>query len=127
MVPSGVRTGRWVAAARAAQRRPRVDSLGQPPSPESASTRAALYVHWPYCEKRCSYCNFNKYIPRGVEEGTVRNCLVTEARTLLRLSGVQSPWMTRSCSCWAGLTQPATLYGLWRKPGSFSLAECRWI
>ncbi|XP_038942766.1 radical S-adenosyl methionine domain-containing protein 1, mitochondrial isoform X1 [Rattus norvegicus] len=89
MVPSGVRTGRWVAAARAAQRRPRVDSLGQPPSPESARTRAALYVHWPYCEKRCSYCNFNKYIPRGVDEGAVRNCLVTEARTLLRLSGVQ--------------------------------------
>nr|XP_034361440.1 radical S-adenosyl methionine domain-containing protein 1, mitochondrial isoform X3 [Arvicanthis niloticus] len=89
MIPSRVRTGRWVAAARAAQRRPRVDSLGQLPSPESASTRAALYVHWPYCEKRCSYCNFNKYIPRGVEEGAVRNCLVTEARTLLRLSGVQ--------------------------------------
>lgn len=45
MIPSRVRTGRWVAAARAAQRRPRVDSLGQLPSPESASTRAALYVH----------------------------------------------------------------------------------
>lgn len=44
---------------------------------------------WPYCEKRCSYCNFNKYIPRGVEEGAMRNCLVTEAKTLLRLSGVQ--------------------------------------
>ncbi|XP_063125927.1 radical S-adenosyl methionine domain-containing protein 1, mitochondrial isoform X3 [Rattus norvegicus] len=49
MVPSGVRTGRWVAAARAAQRRPRVDSLGQPPSPESARTRAALYVHGGVC------------------------------------------------------------------------------
>lgn len=45
MVPSRVRTGRWVAAARAAQRRPRVDSLGQPPSPKCTSTRAALYVH----------------------------------------------------------------------------------
>lgn len=44
---------------------------------------------WPYCEKRCSYCNFNKYIPRGVEEASVRSCLVTEAQTLLRLSGVQ--------------------------------------
>lgn len=44
---------------------------------------------WPYCEKRCSYCNFNKYIPRGVEEAAVRSCLVTEAQTLLRLSGVQ--------------------------------------
>ncbi|XP_051014293.1 radical S-adenosyl methionine domain-containing protein 1, mitochondrial isoform X3 [Acomys russatus] len=86
---SRVRTSTWVAAARAAQRRPRVDNRGQPRSPEPASTRAALYVHWPYCEKRCSYCNFNKYIPRGVEEGAVRNCLVTEARTLLRLSGVR--------------------------------------
>lgn len=56
---------------------PRVSSY-TPPCPQ-----------WPYCEKRCSYCNFNKYIPRGVEEGAVRSCLVTEARTLLRLSGVQ--------------------------------------
>lgn len=44
---------------------------------------------WPYCEKRCSYCSFNKYIPRGVDEAAMRSCLVTEARTLLRLSGVQ--------------------------------------
>lgn len=48
-----------------------------------------LSPQWPYCEKRCSYCNFNKYIPRGVDEATVRSCLVTEAQTLLRLSGVQ--------------------------------------
>lgn len=59
----------------------------------SLEPHLSSYTHpcpqWPYCEKRCSYCNFNKYIPRGVEEGAVRNCLVTEARTLLRLSGVQ--------------------------------------
>ncbi|XP_052052298.1 radical S-adenosyl methionine domain-containing protein 1, mitochondrial isoform X2 [Apodemus sylvaticus] len=55
----------------------------------SASLRTMVPSRWPYCEKRCSYCNFNKYIPRGVEEGAMRNCLVTEARTLLRLSGVQ--------------------------------------
>lgn len=44
---------------------------------------------WPYCEKRCSYCNFNKYVPRGVEEAAMRSCLVTEAQTLLGLSGVR--------------------------------------
>ena len=44
---------------------------------------------WPYCEKRCSYCNFNKYIPRGVDEAALRRCLVIEAQTLLRLSGVR--------------------------------------
>ncbi|XP_027780560.2 radical S-adenosyl methionine domain-containing protein 1, mitochondrial [Marmota flaviventris] len=89
MVLPAARARGLVAAAKAAQRRRRVDSGGGSPSPEPASRRAAVYVHWPYCEKRCSYCNFNKYIPRGVEEAAMRNCLVTEVRTLLRLSGVQ--------------------------------------
>nr|XP_027780560.1 radical S-adenosyl methionine domain-containing protein 1, mitochondrial [Marmota flaviventris] len=89
MVLPAARARGLVAAAKAAQRRRRVDSGGGSPSPEPPSRRAAVYVHWPYCEKRCSYCNFNKYIPRGVEEAAMRNCLVTEVRTLLRLSGVQ--------------------------------------
>uniref|UniRef100_A0A8D2CKF2 Radical S-adenosyl methionine domain-containing protein n=1 Tax=Sciurus vulgaris TaxID=55149 RepID=A0A8D2CKF2_SCIVU len=89
MVLPATRARGLVAATKAAQRRRRVDSGGGSPSPEPASRRAAVYVHWPYCEKRCSYCNFNKYIPRGVEEAAVRNCLVTEVHTLLRLSGVR--------------------------------------
>ncbi|XP_047400657.1 radical S-adenosyl methionine domain-containing protein 1, mitochondrial isoform X3 [Sciurus carolinensis] len=79
MVLPAARARGLVAAAKAAQRRRRVDSRGGSPSPEPASRRAAVYVHWPYCEKRCSYCNFNKYIPRGVEEAAMRNCLVTES------------------------------------------------
>ncbi|XP_014457264.2 radical S-adenosyl methionine domain-containing protein 1, mitochondrial [Alligator mississippiensis] len=50
---------------------------------------AALYAHWPYCLKRCSYCNFNKYIPRGLDEAAVRSCLAREAQTLIQLSRVQ--------------------------------------
>ncbi|NXW01910.1 RSAD1 protein, partial [Fregetta grallaria] len=45
---------------------------------------------WPYCRKRCSYCNFNKYVVPVVDEASMRACLVREARTLLRLSQVQS-------------------------------------
>ncbi|NXE10615.1 RSAD1 protein, partial [Lophotis ruficrista] len=45
---------------------------------------------WPYCRKRCSYCNFNKYVVPAVDEAAVRACLVRETRTLLRLSQVQS-------------------------------------
>ncbi|XP_074745149.1 radical S-adenosyl methionine domain-containing protein 1, mitochondrial isoform X2 [Strix uralensis] len=59
------------------------------PVPEPAAT-AALYVHWPYCRKRCSYCNFNKYVVPAVDEAAMRACLVREACTLLRLSQVQS-------------------------------------
>lgn len=65
------------------------NSLSSPESHLSSQCTPHPRPQWPYCEKRCSYCNFNKYIPRGVEEGSMRNCLVTEARTLLRLSGVQ--------------------------------------
>ncbi|KAE8576774.1 hypothetical protein XENTR_v10004317 [Xenopus tropicalis] len=60
------------------------ESVAKPCSEEEA----ALYVHWPYCEKRCTYCNFNKYIPRSDNEAAIRSCLVQEARTLIRLSQV---------------------------------------
>lgn len=62
------------------------------PGQPVVTSRPILYTpcsQWPYCEKRCSYCKFNKYISRGVEEAAMRSCLVTETQTLLQLSGVQ--------------------------------------
>ncbi|KAM4691213.1 radical S-adenosyl methionine domain-containing protein 1, mitochondrial [Rhinophrynus dorsalis] len=50
---------------------------------------ATVYLHWPYCEKRCTYCNFNKYINRFNNEDAMRSCLVQEARTLFKLSQVR--------------------------------------
>ncbi|NXM27115.1 RSAD1 protein, partial [Oxyruncus cristatus] len=47
-------------------------------------------LQWPYCRKRCSYCNFNTYVVPAVDEAAVRACLVREALTLLRLSQVHS-------------------------------------
>nr|DBA27509.1 TPA: hypothetical protein GDO54_007993 [Pyxicephalus adspersus] len=47
-----------------------------------------LYLQWPYCEKRCTYCNFNKYIAQSDNEGAIRACLLQEASTLIQLSQV---------------------------------------
>ncbi|KAM6245324.1 radical S-adenosyl methionine domain-containing protein 1, mitochondrial isoform 4-T4 [Porphyrio hochstetteri] len=72
--------------------------LASEPGPEPAApAAAALYVHWPYCRQRCSYCSFNKYVVPAVDEAAVSACLVQEARTLLCLSRVQR-WVSRGIS-----------------------------
>ncbi|XP_038558240.1 radical S-adenosyl methionine domain-containing protein 1, mitochondrial isoform X1 [Micropterus salmoides] len=51
--------------------------------------QASLYVHqWPYCLRRCSYCNFNKYIPRKNNGHIMTECLKRETETLLQFSQV---------------------------------------
>ncbi|XP_056262988.1 radical S-adenosyl methionine domain-containing protein 1, mitochondrial [Pseudoliparis swirei] len=50
--------------------------------------QASLYVHWPYCLRRCSYCNFNKYISREDNDHIMTECLQRETETLLQLSQV---------------------------------------
>ncbi|XP_075722907.1 radical S-adenosyl methionine domain-containing protein 1, mitochondrial-like isoform X2 [Rhipicephalus microplus] len=54
------------------------------------SESSSLYVHWPYCEKRCTYCNFNKYVSRNVDHDLMIECLVRELTTALRGSKVST-------------------------------------
>ncbi|XP_034046891.1 radical S-adenosyl methionine domain-containing protein 1, mitochondrial isoform X2 [Thalassophryne amazonica] len=55
---------------------------------QQLSKQATLYVHWPYCLRRCSYCNFNKYIPKRNNQRIMTECLQRETDTLLQLSQV---------------------------------------
>ncbi|XP_055008841.1 radical S-adenosyl methionine domain-containing protein 1, mitochondrial isoform X2 [Boleophthalmus pectinirostris] len=57
-------------------------------SEDELQKTASLYVHWPYCIRRCSYCNFNKYISRSSNNENMTKCLQKETQTLLQLSHV---------------------------------------
>ncbi|KAM8845160.1 radical S-adenosyl methionine domain-containing protein 1, mitochondrial isoform 2-T2 [Spinachia spinachia] len=65
-----------------------VEDAFEPTASPRLSNRASLYVHWPYCLRRCTYCNFNKYIPGEKNDLTMTACLQRETDTLLQLSQV---------------------------------------
>ncbi|XP_054249753.1 radical S-adenosyl methionine domain-containing protein 1, mitochondrial [Indicator indicator] len=82
--PGGGRRVRALRAGSASELAP------MPLSEQVIPATAALYVHWPYCCKRWSYCSFNKYMVPAVDEVAMGACLVQKTRTLLCLSQVQS-------------------------------------
>lgn len=39
-----------------------------------------LYVHWPFCQAKCPYCDFNSHVVSSVDQGRWRSALVSEVR-----------------------------------------------
>jgi oxygen-independent coproporphyrinogen-3 oxidase len=37
-----------------------------------------LYVHWPFCLKKCPYCDFNSHVRDGIEQARWRQALLAE-------------------------------------------------
>ena len=37
-----------------------------------------LYVHWPFCQAKCPYCDFNSHVVADVQQNLWRNALVSE-------------------------------------------------
>jgi len=48
----------------------------------------SLYVHIPYCESKCPYCDFNSYAVKGWPEADYIEALIAE----LRARAAQAPW-----------------------------------
>ncbi|CAG8507841.1 8904_t:CDS:10 [Funneliformis mosseae] len=37
-----------------------------------------IYLHWPYCKSKCTYCNFNKYINPRPDHERMKKTLISE-------------------------------------------------
>ncbi|KAG0265277.1 radical S-adenosyl methionine domain-containing protein 1 [Mortierella polycephala] len=48
----------------------------------------SIYVHWPYCSSKCTYCNFNKYVDPHVDHERMERALVTELESELSSWGL---------------------------------------
>ncbi len=55
--------------------------MGSPPRP------MALYVHWPFCESKCPYCDFNSHVRKQIDHRAWRDALLAEMDDTAKLTG----------------------------------------
>lgn len=47
----------------------------------------ALYIHWPFCAKKCPYCDFNSHVRAGVDVPTWQAALIADMRAEAMIAG----------------------------------------
>jgi oxygen-independent coproporphyrinogen-3 oxidase len=47
----------------------------------------ALYIHWPFCLKKCPYCDFNSHVRDQVDQDQWREALLADMRHEARVAG----------------------------------------
>ena len=52
---------------------------------DTGSERAAVYVHWPFCAKKCPYCDFNSHVRERIDQDRWRTAMLTEIDTIAAL------------------------------------------
>ncbi|MGZ0187548.1 MAG: hypothetical protein ACKVH0_06020, partial [Alphaproteobacteria bacterium] len=53
--------------------------LGADPSAKTGGF--GLYVHWPFCQSKCPYCDFNSHVRATVDHDRWRAALVQEVES----------------------------------------------
>ncbi|KIN74423.1 radical SAM family heme chaperone HemW [Sulfitobacter guttiformis] len=39
-----------------------------------------IYIHWPYCEAKCPYCDFNSHVSRNIDQAAWKSAYIAELK-----------------------------------------------
>ncbi|MEM6742075.1 MAG: radical SAM family heme chaperone HemW [Pseudomonadota bacterium] len=56
------------------------------PTIGEAGTGFGLYVHWPFCQAKCPYCDFNSHVVQRIDQARWAAALVSEVRRVAALT-----------------------------------------
>ncbi len=45
-----------------------------------------IYVHWPFCQSKCPYCDFNSHVRQNIDHSVWKDALLSELRHAARLT-----------------------------------------
>lgn len=76
-----------------------------------------LYVHWPFCQSKCPYCDFNSHVSANIDQDIWRNAYLSE----LRRYAVETPGRVLNSIFFGGgtpsLMPPATVEAIIAEAG----------
>ncbi|RME63450.1 MAG: radical SAM family heme chaperone HemW, partial [Alphaproteobacteria bacterium] len=58
-----------------------------PPVSSEAAPPLALYVHWPFCQSKCPYCDFNSHVRARIDTAAWRHAYLTALEETARRLG----------------------------------------
>jgi putative oxygen-independent coproporphyrinogen III oxidase len=62
----------------------------EPPSTLTGGNGLAVYIHWPFCQSKCPYCDFNSYARRTLGEEQYLAAALRELRHYREATGARS-------------------------------------
>ena len=51
------------------------------------SSGFGVYIHWPFCHKKCPYCDFNSHVRDEIDQSGFGQAIITELKTMADISG----------------------------------------
>ncbi|MEM9138253.1 MAG: radical SAM family heme chaperone HemW [Pseudomonadota bacterium] len=82
------------------------------PRPDWAHGGFGVYIHWPFCQAKCPYCDFNSHVQRTVDHGAWRAALLAELGHMRALSGPRRAQTVFFGGGTPSLMEPATVAAL---------------